>query len=68
MTNEMEEPETKKMKAAEGTGDEEMTVQFEDENGEGTSWDLGPNLDHGAISTLVALKDMYMQLELEFMP
>ena len=36
MTNEMEEPEAKKMKAAEGTaGDEEMTVQFEDENGEG---------------------------------
>ena len=37
----MEEPEAKKMKAAEGTaGDEEMTVQFEDENGEGH--ELGP--------------------------
>ena len=60
MTNEMEEPESKKMKAAEGTGDEEMTVQFEDENGEGTSWDQGPNIEdhgpHGVISAPVALK------------
>ena len=58
MTNEMEEPEAKKMKAAKGAaGDEEMTVQFEDENGEGTSWDQGPNIeDHGVISAPVALK------------
>ena len=55
MAVEMEEPEAKKMKATEGSGDEEMTVQFEDENGEGTSWDQGPNMDHGVISALVAL-------------
>ena len=42
----MEEPEAKKMKAAEGTGDEEMTVQFEDENGEGH--ELGPGTKYGS--------------------
>ena len=38
----MEEPEVKRMKAGEANdgdgGDEEMTVQFEDENGERGSW------------------------------
>ena len=60
MTNEMEEPEAKKMKAAEGTGDEEMTVQFEDENGEGTSWDLGPNMDHGVINKCTCSFERYV--------
>ena len=39
----MEEPEVKKMKADDdNTGDEEMTVQFEDENGEDikSSWEI----------------------------
>ena len=39
----MEEPEVKKMKADDdNTGDEEMTVQFEDENGEdiNINWEI----------------------------
>ena len=38
----MEEPEVKKMKADDSNGDEEMTVQFEDENGEDikSSWEI----------------------------
>ena len=31
----MGEPEVKRMKSDDENGDEEMTVQFEDENGEG---------------------------------